>query len=572
MGAEYTITETYPGNPLGGYSLTDKILIHDSLISASTPIRAVLVARNFFNGKKCYNEAVWREFARENHFALILFSTATGDTRSGDGNSSSYAVFEVNRLNALLAQAATRSGLSGLDSNTPFVPVGVSRGGSNSLNMAYNFTNDTSLVNNRVLAVIAYHGESVTENSNSELMPTSTVPSVPCLYCYASLDKDSVGRNPTIEHRIRLSSTGIRKATGVKWTTLMQLDFRHNTIGDSTLPLAWLKKVAAYRLPAAVGGNLNDKTWDNSSVGDYDLQVNSGADFFINKTVRAATAGDEKTDLIWFPDAEFAAWWLADAVSYPEVSLSGRGVEITDGDTTPSLTEGTDIGGVVVGGAIEHTFTIANSGAANLNLTGVPKVALSGTHVGDFTVTKNAASPVAAGDRTTFRVRFLPSANGLRTATVSIANDDADESSFEFRIHGTGIPDSDGDGLSDADETNSHGTAPNNPDSDGDGWSDYQEVMLGIDPNDAASRFTLEMRQVPSNSQHMQIQWPSHAGISYRVWQSSSLKQWSVLRNWSPAETYPTETLNVAPPSSRLFFKVEGRVWEAHSLDFKSPK
>ena len=40
------------------------------------------------------------------------------------------------------------------------------------------------------------------------------------------------------------------------------------------------------------------------------------------------------------------------------------------------------------------------------------------------------------------------------------------------------LPDSDGDGLVDYDESNVYGTATNNIDTDGDGWSDYFEVNL----------------------------------------------------------------------------------------------
>jgi len=48
-------------------------------------------------------------------------------------------------------------------------------------------------------------------------------------------------------------------------------------------------------------------------------------------------------------------------------------------------------------------------------------------------------------------------------------------------------PDSDDDGLQDADELNVHGTDPNDPDSDDDGYSDEAELRRGSDPNDSNS-------------------------------------------------------------------------------------
>ena len=47
-----------------------------------------------------------------------------------------------------------------------------------------------------------------------------------------------------------------------------------------------------------------------------------------------------------------------------------------------------------------------------------------------------------------------------------------------------GVPDTDGDGLTDGAETTVHRTAPNRPDTDGDGRNDGYEVDAGRDPKD----------------------------------------------------------------------------------------
>ena len=44
----------------------------------------------------------------------------------------------------------------------------------------------------------------------------------------------------------------------------------------------------------------------------------------------------------------------------------------------------------------------------------------------------------ACSRTTTFTVHFDPSATGLRSATISIDNDDADENPYDFAIQGTG--------------------------------------------------------------------------------------------------------------------------------------
>jgi hypothetical protein len=125
----------------------------------------------------------------------------------------------------------------------------------------------------------------------------------------------------------------------------------------------------------------------------------------------------------------------------PEVDVLGKGDSITDGDSTPSTSDDTNFGSAdITTGVVDHTFTIRNTGSGDLSLTGSPKVVVGGTNAADFSVTTPPATSTVAsgGGTTTFVVRFDPSAVGLRSATISIANDDADENPYNFAIQGTG--------------------------------------------------------------------------------------------------------------------------------------
>ena len=162
-----------------------------------------------------------------------------------------------------------------------------------------------------------------------------------------------------------------------------------------------------------------------------------------------------------------------------EIGLLGNSVAIADGDTTPSLSDHSDFGTAAVnGGAIVRTFTIENTGSGDLNLTnGMPLIQVTGTNAADFTVTTSPATPIANSGSTTFDVRFAPSALGLRSATISIPNDDTDENPYDFAIQGTGGVDTDGDG--DPDVTD--------PDDDNDGVDDSTEGSDGTNPLDSGS-------------------------------------------------------------------------------------
>ncbi|MFD1163279.1 choice-of-anchor D domain-containing protein [Hwangdonia seohaensis] len=128
--------------------------------------------------------------------------------------------------------------------------------------------------------------------------------------------------------------------------------------------------------------------------------------------------------------------------SFPEINIQGAGNNIVNDPTlsnTPSVTNDTDFGNVnFTFGTNANTFTIQNTGTGTLNLTGGPLVVIGGANPGDFSVTANPSASVAAGGSTTYTITFDPSASGLRTATVSIANDDADENPYTFNIQGTG--------------------------------------------------------------------------------------------------------------------------------------
>ncbi|MCP1381124.1 choice-of-anchor D domain-containing protein, partial [Runella salmonicolor] len=126
--------------------------------------------------------------------------------------------------------------------------------------------------------------------------------------------------------------------------------------------------------------------------------------------------------------------------TFPEMNVKGNGVSINDNDSSPRTADNTDFGAqLVASGTVVRTFTIENTGSGTLNLSGSPLVSIGGTNAGDFTVTQLPTTPVAATNgTTTFQITFDPSAVGLRTASVSIANNDADEDPYNFSIQGTG--------------------------------------------------------------------------------------------------------------------------------------
>ena len=118
-----------------------------------------------------------------------------------------------------------------------------------------------------------------------------------------------------------------------------------------------------------------------------------------------------------------------------EINLQGGSPlnTITNGNTAISVTDGTDFGSVDIAGAISHTFTIQNTGAADLTISSIT------SNDGAFTIGSiTLPATITAGSSATFNILFDPSALITYTATITINNDDGDENPYTFNVEGIG--------------------------------------------------------------------------------------------------------------------------------------
>lgn len=159
------------------------------------------------------------------------------------------------------------------------------------------------------------------------------------------------------------------------------------------------------------------------------------------------------------------------ASSTAAITVEGNGVVIANGDNAPGTSDHTDFGGMTtVTGTVTRVFSIRNSGLTEL---AVSNVVLTGS--ADFALTAAPAPSVSPGGSTTFNITFDPSANGLRAATVAIANSDTNSNPYTFAIQGTGtsprfglvgwwrLNETNGTSAKDSSGNNLHGTLFNGP-------------------------------------------------------------------------------------------------------------
>jgi ABC-type uncharacterized transport system substrate-binding protein len=181
-------------------------------------------------------------------------------------------------------------------------------------------------------------------------------------------------------------------------------------------------------------GNLSGYAW-SENVGWIKFDDSNGGVTIANSGDFDGYAWAENVGWIHFKNTS-PAYKVRQVL--PEINVQGNSTSIADGDTTVSTDDDTDFGDVIVGNNTTKTFTIQNTGDAELNLTDSPIVSVTGN---GFSVTTQPSSTVAANAETTFVVEFAPTTVGVVTGEISIANDDSDENPYNFNIAANAVND-----------------------------------------------------------------------------------------------------------------------------------
>ena len=199
-----------------------------------------------------------------------------------------------------------------------------------------------------------------------------------------------------------------------------------------------------------IKNNMNSELSNASGLVAY-YQLNQGLDQGANSgetTAVDATGNGLSAALNGFALSGTTSNWVASSpvttgsiapVYLPsDITVNAGGSEIVNGDNTPSINEGTDFGNVQpVYGVYTKKFAVANVGSGRLNLTGTPKVVVSGS--GFSLLADLDSNSLGFQKADTFEISFTPTAAGLHQGTITILSSDCDEGSYVFTIQGTGV-------------------------------------------------------------------------------------------------------------------------------------
>lgn len=168
-----------------------------------------------------------------------------------------------------------------------------------------------------------------------------------------------------------------------------------------------------------------------------------------------------------------------------EIQIEGNATVIPDNSTLTSTNNWTILGDTFVSTPITRTYTIKNTGLTTLT---IGAISFSGTNASEFTVTTAPSASVAGGSFTTFVIRFLPLASGIRTAAISIVNNDATENPYNFAIRGnsfTSVPTPEIDLQGNYTTIVNGDNTPSNSD-----WTDFGSTQIITNPQNKT--FTIQ--------------------------------------------------------------------------------
>ena len=260
-------------------------------------------------------------------------------------------------------------------------------------------------------------GSSLAAGANCTISVTFTPTATGTRTATVTLTDDAASSPQTVA----LSGTGNAAIAGVSASSLT---FASQAVGATsaaqTITLANSGNVTLRITGIALSGT---NAGDFAQTNNCGSSVAAGASCAISVTFKPIATGT-RTAAVAITDN--------DTGSPQTVPLSGTIATTVASASPSSLTFASQAVGAT---SAAQAITLANTGNAVLNVTAI---AVSGANAGDFALTNNCGSSVAAGANCTINVTFKPIATGTRTAAVAIT-DNAAGSPQSVSLSGTGI-------------------------------------------------------------------------------------------------------------------------------------
>jgi hypothetical protein len=165
--------------------------------------------------------------------------------------------------------------------------------------------------------------------------------------------------------------------------------------------------------------NPNDLTADGANweeLGTYDV---------VGQELHVVLSDD--SDQRWIIADAVRIERVGDLVLAPEIDILLDGTSVNDGGTV-------NLGQTTVGTAVDHVFTVKNTGTAELTLTAIDDSAFPS---GITLVANIGATTVTRGQSTSFTLRVTATAEAGLSSALALANNDSDENPYNINFTAT---------------------------------------------------------------------------------------------------------------------------------------
>jgi len=228
---------------------------------------------------------------------------------------------------------------------------------------------------------------------------------------------------PGDPHKVKLNGTYSAPSAGVTTTSLtFNSQNVGTTSGAQTVALNNTGKASLSIAHIVLGGANSGDFAQTNTCGS---SVAAGSSCTINVTFTPTAVGARTASLTITDNSDNLAG------NTQTVSLSGTGAGAGVSLSPPFLTFGSQSVGVV---SSPQSVTLTNTGNTSLTFT---SISVTGANAGDFSETNTCGSSLAQSTSCAIAVKFSPAALGIRTASLSVA-DNASGSPQTVSLAGTG--------------------------------------------------------------------------------------------------------------------------------------